>query len=109
MIRRPPRSTLFPYTTLFRSPDFRPEQRIQQVLRPQILNGLAAGALDGHRSNEEFVLRRDRNAKRVAVAGHVEHRCSDHRRLPDHANLRWPSRQKERLNLMILIDDTAIL
>src|SRR2546426_3448382 len=23
MIRRPPRSTLFPYTTLFRSPDFR--------------------------------------------------------------------------------------
>src|SRR5256885_15132081 len=24
MIRRPPRSTLFPYTTLFRSPDFRP-------------------------------------------------------------------------------------
>src|SRR5256886_16275805 len=25
MIRRPPRSTLFPYTTLFRSPDGRPE------------------------------------------------------------------------------------
>src|SRR3712207_7418258 len=24
MIRRPPRSTLFPYTTLFRSPGFRP-------------------------------------------------------------------------------------
>src|SRR5256885_11434033 len=24
MIRRPPRSTLFPYTTLFRSPDFFP-------------------------------------------------------------------------------------
>src|SRR3712207_7101915 len=24
MIRRPPRSTLFPYTTLFRSPAFRP-------------------------------------------------------------------------------------
>src|SRR2546430_7542700 len=24
MIRRPPRSTLFPYTTLFRSPDFNP-------------------------------------------------------------------------------------
>src|SRR5256885_8329301 len=26
MIRRPPRSTLFPYTTLFRSHDLRPEQ-----------------------------------------------------------------------------------
>src|SRR2546423_10736018 len=25
MIRRPPRSTLFPYTTLFRSPDGQPE------------------------------------------------------------------------------------
>src|SRR5258707_2634895 len=28
MIRRPPRSTLFPYTTLFRSPSFREEGRI---------------------------------------------------------------------------------
>src|SRR3712207_7490221 len=27
MIRRPPRSTLFPYTTLFRSPDDRPVAR----------------------------------------------------------------------------------
>src|SRR5256885_9397057 len=27
MIRRPPRSTLFPYTTLFRSPGRHPEQR----------------------------------------------------------------------------------
>src|SRR2546421_4900739 len=27
MIRRPPRSTLFPYTTLFRSPDLRERRR----------------------------------------------------------------------------------
>src|SRR2546430_11720229 len=27
MIRRPPRSTLFPYTTLFRSPDADPDER----------------------------------------------------------------------------------
>src|SRR3712207_8254951 len=27
MIRRPPRSTLFPYTTLFRSPELRPGDR----------------------------------------------------------------------------------
>src|SRR2546429_6849774 len=27
MIRRPPRSTLFPYTTLFRSPQFRGSER----------------------------------------------------------------------------------
>src|SRR5688572_31075807 len=30
MIRRPPRSTLFPYTTLFRSPPLLPEQRALQ-------------------------------------------------------------------------------
>src|SRR2546422_9242596 len=34
MIRRPPRSTLFPYTTLFRSP---PEQRLPLVPRPFLL------------------------------------------------------------------------
>src|SRR2546430_6853718 len=32
MIRRPPRSTLFPYTTLFRSPLVRP---VLQVIDPQ--------------------------------------------------------------------------
>src|SRR2546422_11400734 len=31
MIRRPPRSTLFPYTTLFRSIDTPPELRLQLV------------------------------------------------------------------------------
>src|SRR2546422_2590424 len=31
MIRRPPRSTLFPYTTLFRSPGNRPEISIPAV------------------------------------------------------------------------------
>src|SRR3712207_8199119 len=39
MIRRPPRSTLFPYTTLFRSPSHvhherPPEQVLQQSQRP---------------------------------------------------------------------------
>src|SRR5258708_25555795 len=29
MIRRPPRSTLFPYTTLFRSPDVQPHARLR--------------------------------------------------------------------------------
>src|SRR5256885_13316466 len=33
MIRRPPRSTLFPYTTLFRSPDTTYEQ-LQEALGP---------------------------------------------------------------------------
>src|SRR3712207_8754896 len=43
MIRRPPRSTLFPYTTLFRSDQLdaevgadRPAQRQQRVVRPLV-------------------------------------------------------------------------
>src|SRR2546426_6308510 len=32
MIRRPPRSTLFPYTTLFRSPPVRASSRLQGAL-----------------------------------------------------------------------------
>ena len=89
--------------------DFRPEQGVQKVLRPQILDGLAAGPLDGHRPNEELFLRRNRNPKGFAVAGHVEDCSSNHRRLPDHANLCGPCCQKKGLNFMILIDDTAIL
>src|SRR3989442_2968114 len=35
MIRRPPRSTLFPYTTLFRSPPGQePEPSIKEILEP---------------------------------------------------------------------------
>src|SRR5207245_9834231 len=89
--------------------DLRPEQHIQQVLRSQILDWLVARALDGDRPNEEFFLRGNRYLKRSAVAGHVEYRGSDDRRLPDHANLRRPRGQEKSLNLMILVDDTAVL
>src|SRR2546427_1041424 len=41
MIRRPPRSTLFPYTTLFRSPE--PAQAFQINLRLQSLANVARG------------------------------------------------------------------
>src|SRR5437588_4541492 len=33
MIRRPPRSTLFPYTTLFRSPQLRGDRRLRRLDR----------------------------------------------------------------------------
>src|SRR5256885_8616163 len=36
MIRRPPRSTLFPYTTLFRSPHVAPSAVRQHVGRPRV-------------------------------------------------------------------------
>src|SRR3712207_7457686 len=44
MIRRPPRSTLFPYTTLFRSG----LQSETPRRRPPTLGGRAAGARRGH-------------------------------------------------------------
>src|SRR2546422_11563189 len=56
MIRRPPRSTLFPYTTLFRSPR---HQRAADREHLQLAAGEAAGALllalpeDGEQRSEE--------------------------------------------------------
>src|SRR3712207_6976299 len=44
MIRRPPRSTLFPYTTLFRSsaPSVAIERRMERIARAMGLGGAAA-------------------------------------------------------------------
>src|SRR3989441_9341588 len=59
MIRRPPRSTLFPYTTLFRSNGFfgvggleRPDAAHQPVLEPQIVGQPAEQRLAEVRSEE---------------------------------------------------------
>src|SRR2546422_5693012 len=58
MIRRPPRSTLFPYTTLFRSPD---EPRVDRSAAAYALFGMMnwiynwydpAGEIDPDRSEE---------------------------------------------------------
>src|SRR3712207_8435215 len=42
MIRRPPRSTLFPYTTLFRSVSYFTAPRVGLVVYPRFLDLLAA-------------------------------------------------------------------
>src|SRR3712207_7864741 len=53
MIRRPPRSTLFPYTTLFRSPRLRDRPRAActttKAARPS--GGLSGGWRDGRRAD----------------------------------------------------------
>src|SRR3712207_7881395 len=62
MIRRPPRSTLFPYTTLFRSPDVVGDPAAPDVARPNVLIRGATwrettrmSALEAlHRSIEQF-------------------------------------------------------
>src|SRR3712207_7087806 len=58
MIRRPPRSTLFPYTTLFRS---RPASLTQALTRPEPRAEVAVGAAGAvervhHRPDEAMVL-----------------------------------------------------
>src|SRR5690349_23105491 len=60
MIRRPPRSTLFPYTTLFRSAALEITRREEALL--QVLVGLDRRAACGWRSEEhtsELQSRRD--------------------------------------------------
>src|SRR5688572_32682453 len=58
MIRRPPRSTLFPYTTLFRSLQGRRRGRTQGSER-------AAAALQGRLGSRARSVRRNRGAERT--------------------------------------------
>src|SRR2546422_10907456 len=58
MIRRPPRSTLFPYTTLFRSHFFGPAQIDEEDGQPP--EGKPAVALEGgHRQQEQDHVERE--------------------------------------------------
>src|SRR3712207_9035312 len=64
MIRRPPRSTLFPYTTLFRSPEV-------------LLDEVAAGAVDPPRARDGDVARlvgRDQHQRVLGVVPHLARR-----------------------------------
>src|SRR5256885_13247553 len=79
MIRRPPRSTLFPYTTLFRSdPNARPGDPAKTVARLHRWTFDLAGATDGFvrepiddlpadfpRLDERFALNPDRKSTRL--------------------------------------------
>src|SRR5690349_23696778 len=80
MIQRPPRSTLFPYTTLFRSPRRgirrreRRERRLHSARRDPVA-GIAERAAEGELEREtEHVVRRlarDRKSTRLN-SSHVE-------------------------------------
>src|SRR5256885_16173735 len=71
MIRRPPRSTLFPYTTLFRSPDprrdavhvERVEARAVVRLLPRQVGGLRLALLDLEKHDQRVVRDLDREAR----------------------------------------------
>src|SRR5260370_20048993 len=54
MIRRPPRSTLFPYTTLFRSRPFSGDsRRTTGAVRTEFESGEQTGSTDPHHQGQE--------------------------------------------------------
>src|SRR5256885_10440185 len=67
MIRRPPRSTLFPYTTLFRSRFLRHVARVARVA----LARHRVGHVTRERKGRDFETRIDEGTRRVREQQHV--------------------------------------
>src|SRR3712207_7391408 len=90
MIRRPPRSTLFPYTTLFRSPT-RPFNALLPLDERLLRRPLGGGTLFGARGTEDV-----RQAVVVFVTRPLVNRpaTGDQR----HARRPGPDRKSTRLN-----------
>src|SRR5260370_10351745 len=67
MIRRPPRSTLFPYTTLFRSNQVSvPGSTGSRSTRPATATGSGGGAIVGTRSRSTRTSRRTRSEEHTS-------------------------------------------
>src|SRR5258708_19709137 len=69
MIRRPPRSTLFPYTTLFRSSKTEPERSLGDGRRP-LAAGKLASAVVAFLEHQERVQTAKPSARRTNTARH---------------------------------------
>src|SRR2546426_8512922 len=66
MIRRPPRSTLFPYTTLFRSSAHVARAVVARVPPSHLLTGIAQQAeLEAQTRGEAIPVRKDRKSTRL--------------------------------------------
>src|SRR5256885_9897084 len=72
MIRRPPRSTLFPYTTLFRSGHQVSDAALRVRAHAQVGHGHREGVAAA------AVRRGRRRGRRIGVAGHAEPRSEEH-------------------------------
>src|SRR3712207_6899387 len=83
MIRRPPRSTLFPYTTLFRSPVPAPAPAPMTPAAPRsqktksIIIGIAAAACVAAAIGAVIATRSEPEAKPVAAAPRSEEHTSE--------------------------------
>src|SRR5947209_14202911 len=96
MIRRPPRSTLFPYTTLFRSQDFVLGKNRHQILFAAHNKSRDARELFFfHRVRQEFI---DRKSTRLNSS---------------HANISYAvfclKKKKKKIKRLIFIDRTRML
>src|SRR3712207_8946335 len=66
MIRRPPRSTLFPYTTLFRSPERRlPDVRTHLLRHPSRHDGMRFQRGTARPLSDRGIVPRDRKSTRL--------------------------------------------
>src|SRR3712207_9034429 len=81
MIRRPPRSTLFPYTTLFRSV----EREAVRTARSRVLGDAAAF----HVEARDFVAALHREPDRALVVGDYERDRKSTRLNSSHANISY--------------------
>src|SRR5258708_21993964 len=102
MIRRPPRSTLFPYTTLFRSRKLaRRASRAHFATRPPILGSAARdrvcrGAVEGHMTTAVF----DDRVHDLAVSGLRSEEHTSELQSPDHLVCRLLLEKKKNIKDM---------
>src|SRR2546426_7073003 len=75
MIRRPPRSTLFPYTTLFRSRELRPSPRARRA-RDGTTHGTACPRAIQLVGDPRCALAEREGTKPAGVSGHASDRKS---------------------------------
>src|SRR3712207_9131468 len=92
MIRRPPRSTLFPYTTLFRSLGARPQEEVDAPWRP-LPRHLVDQRLE--RSPPRAAADQQQVAVRLGVEGELADRWPQ---AQDLALAHQPDRKSTRLN-----------
>src|SRR5258708_31745680 len=91
MIRRPPRSTLFPYTTLFRSSNTVMAARIARSDAPRIFSSLNAGT-----TTETFTASRPAAGREAVKVSRSEEHTSE-LQSPDHLVCRLLLEKKKKL------------
>src|SRR5690349_22842143 len=94
MIRRPPRSTLFPYTTLFRSPNTRSRSRMRKLRSSQRLDEAApTDAVPGSEDRKSTRL----NSSHVEISYAVF--CLKKKKKNQHEKKPYKKTQRHNMNL----------